>query len=256
MTLPPPLEGGATDEGSLVLVRLRPRSLAGQGFRKLGARLPFITPFPNGKLSDAWLTTLNQLVLSGNIPWDFDLSELATKMSILLRYPTRRKSSTGNLEEAVQLHADSSMCHLERACLEQPETIVSKVVFFELSHTLPCCKAYVSLTFPWLLHMLGCFWHIPCNHRHCHTNTHCPQKGISLLPDHHVLSVGRRTNSKPRLTPFSLNFCFGLDSPSEIRTWLFVFLCLGVFWGWLFFVFCSLFFLFCGGAVVPRGTSP
>ena len=68
------------------------------------------------------------------------------------------------------------------------------------------------------------------------TNTRCPQKGISLLPDHHVLSA-RRTNSKPRLTPFSLNFCFGLDSPSEIRTRLFGVLCLGLVLGLVGFGF-------------------
>ena len=119
------------------------------------------SPFFQRQALGAWFTTLNQLVLSGYIPWDFDLSELATKMSILLRYLARRKSSTGNLEEALQLHAESSMCHLERACLEQLETIVSSVVFFELSCTLPRCKAYVSLTFPWLLRLLGCYWHIP-----------------------------------------------------------------------------------------------
>ena len=120
-------------------------------------------PFFQRQALGAWLTTLNQLALFGNIPWDFDLSELAAKMSSLLRYPTRRKSSSGNLEEATQFHADSSVCHLERACLELPDTIVSTVVFFEQSHPLPCCKALVLLTFPWLLRMLGCFWHLRAN---------------------------------------------------------------------------------------------
>ena len=36
--------------------------------------------------------------------------------------------------------------------------------------------------------------------------THCPQKGISFLPDHHVLSAMRRMNSLPRLTAFHSAF--------------------------------------------------
>ena len=141
-------------------------------------------------------------MLSANFPWDFDHSEWETKTIIPCRNPTSRKPSTGNLEEAMQPHADASVCHFERASLEQPETVVGEFVFLELSHTLPSCKAIVrkrshcSCTCWMLLEHMG-------NHQHCHTNTHCPQKGISLLPDHHVLSAIRRTNSKPRLPVFT-----------------------------------------------------
>ena len=59
-------------------------------------------------------------------------SELETKMIIRCRCPARRNASTRNLEEAMQLHADASMCHLERANLEQPDTIVGKFVFLDV----------------------------------------------------------------------------------------------------------------------------
>ena len=87
----------------------------------------------------------------------------------------------------------------------------------------------------------------PCAYRHVstfHTSTHCPQKGISLLPDLQVLSASRRTNSWPRLTSLSLNFCFGLNSPPEIRTRLFGVLCLGAVWFvcfWFVLLFGALF---------------
>ena len=135
----------------------------------------------------------------------------------------------------MQLHADACECHLKRANLEQSETVGGKEVFFELCHTLPSCKAIVRQlsTAPahaWmLLAQMG-------NHQHCYINTHCRQKGISLLPDHHGLSASRM-NSKPRLTPVSLNFCLDLDSPSEIRTRLFGVLCLGLV-GFGFVVLC------------------
>ena len=229
LTLPPPSGGGATDEGSLVLVRLVLGPQQVKAFVSLALDCLYY-PFSQRQAPGAWLTTLNQTVLSANIPWDFDHSELEAKMIIPCLNPTRRKPSTGNLEEAMQLHADASVCHLERANLEQPETVVGKVVFLELTHTLPSCKAIVRKRSTAPAHAWMLLAHMG-NHQHCHTNTRCPQKGISLLPDHHVLSASRRTNSKPRLTPFSLDFCFGLDSPSEIRTRLFGVLCLGLVLG-------------------------
>ena len=99
-TLPPPYGGGATEEGSLNLVRLVIGPLQVKAFVSLALDCLHY-PFSQRQALDAWLTTLNQLELFGNIPWDFDLSELAAMMSILLRYPTRRKSSTGNLEEVM-----------------------------------------------------------------------------------------------------------------------------------------------------------
>ena len=195
-----PLFGGATDEGSFVLVRLVLGPLQVKAFVSLALDCPY--PFSQLQALGAWLTTLNQIVLSANIPWDFDHSELETKMIIPCLNPTRRKPSTGNLEEAMQLHADASVCHPERANLEQPETVVGKAVFLELSHTLPSCKASVRQRSTAPAHAWMLLAHMGI-HQHCHTNTHCPQKGISLLPDHHVLSAIRRTNSKPRLPVFT-----------------------------------------------------
>ena len=109
----------------------------------------------------------------------------------------------------------------------QPAAAIGKVVFLEISHTLLSFKAiaHKRSTTPalaWiLLAHIGWF-------QSCHTSTHCPLKGISLLPDLQVLSASRSTNSWPRFTSFSLYFCFGLDSPLEIRTRLFGVLCLGV----------------------------
>ena len=80
-------------------------------------------------------------MLSANIPWDFDHSELETEISIPCLNPMCRKPSIGNLEEAMQLHADACVCYIENVNLEQPETAIGKVVFLEISHTLPSYKA-------------------------------------------------------------------------------------------------------------------
>ena len=41
------------------------------------------SPFgPNWQFRVAWLTALNQLVLSTQIPWDFDRSESETKLAV------------------------------------------------------------------------------------------------------------------------------------------------------------------------------
>ena len=82
LTLPPPIEGGATDEGSLVLVRFVPSSLQVKALVSLALDC-LCYPFFQRQALGAGLTTLNQLVLFGNIPWDFELSEQAAKMIIL-----------------------------------------------------------------------------------------------------------------------------------------------------------------------------
>ena len=81
----------------------------------------------------AWLITLNLLLLSTNIPWDFDHSESETEMNVTCRNHTHRNPNTENLREALQPHSGANV--------SQPETVVSKVVFFELSHTLPSCNS-------------------------------------------------------------------------------------------------------------------
>ena len=87
----------------------------------------------------------------------------------------------------------------KKANLEQPEKVLGKVVFLEISHTLPSYKAIVRQRPTVPAHAWRLLPHTG-KHQHCHTITHCPQKGILLLPDHQALSGNRRTNSKPRLT--------------------------------------------------------
>ena len=158
------------------MVRLVLGSLQVKAFVCLALVCPY--PFSQRQALGAWLTTLSQIVLSANIPWDFERSELETKMIIPCRNPTRRKPSTGNLEEAVQLHADACVCHLERANLEQPETVTGKVVFLELSHTLPSCKAIVRR----------------CSHSSCtYLDASCTYGQSSALPHKYSLPAERNS---------------------------------------------------------------
>ena len=65
--------------------------------------------------------------------------------------------------------------------------------------------------------------------------THCPQKGISLLPDHHVhhvLSASRRMNSVPRLTGFHSTFASAYTALLRYEPGCFGWVCFGwfVFW--------------------------
>ena len=71
--------------------------------------------------------------------------------------------------------------------------------------------------------------------------THCPQKGISLLPDHHVLSASRRTNSEPRLTVFHSTFASAYTAHLRYEPCCFGCLCFGLFVCWLVLSCCALF---------------
>ena len=54
----------------------------------------------------------------------------------------------------MQIHADAGVCQFEKANLEQTVTAVCNVVFFELSHTLPC-RIVMARSVPKLQHKLG-----------------------------------------------------------------------------------------------------
>ena len=60
---------------------------------------------------------LTFFVLSANIPWDFDHSELEIEIVILCLNPMCRKSGIRNLEEVMQLLADACECYFEQANL-------------------------------------------------------------------------------------------------------------------------------------------
>ena len=224
------------------MVRLVLGSLQVKAFVCLALVCPY--PFSQRQALGAWLTTLNQIVPLANIPRDFDHSELETKLITPWLIPTRRKPSTENLEEAMQLHADACECQLES--LEQPATVVGKVVFFELSHTLPSCKAIVRQLSTAPAHAWMLLTHMG-NHQHCYTNTHCPQKGISLLPDHHDLSASRRMNSKPRFTPFHSSFAPAWIALPRYEPGCFVVCVLG----WLFLLFLVLCLALVPGSYLP-----
>ena len=93
MTPPPPLGGGAAAARPLGHF-VRHSSLAGHGLRKLVVLDCLHPPFSNWLILVGWLNTHNQLVLSTQVPRDFDYSESETKLNVTCPNLNRRNLST------------------------------------------------------------------------------------------------------------------------------------------------------------------
>ena len=130
-------------------------------------------------------------------------------------------------------------CHSGvNAC--QSEAVACKAVLFEISHKIAELQLRLFVNAPTAsAHSWVSFAHMGEDH-HCHTDTHCPQKGISLLPDHHVLSASRRTNSEPRLTVFHSTFASAYTAHLRYEPCCFGCLCFGFFVCWVVLWCCAL----------------
>ena len=111
----------------------------------------------------------------------------------------------------------------------QSEAVACMAVFLEISHKIAELRLRLFVNAPTTsAHSWASFARMGDDH-HCHRDPYCPQKGISLLPDHHVLSASRRTNSEPRLTVFHPTFASAYTANLRYEPCCFVCLCFGLF---------------------------